>query len=119
MSLRKAGVTLLDCDHRTPPPSPDGTGYPYITIPQLKGGRLDLTEVRYITREHFIDWTRKTKPRPNDVILSRRCNPGETGVVPPALDCALGQNLVILRADGRRIHAPFLRWLARGPEWWG
>jgi len=30
----------------------------------------------------------------------------------------LGQNLVLLRADGTRIYPPFLRWLVRGPEWW-
>lgn len=31
---------------------------------------------------------------------------------------ALGQNLVLLRADGQTIYPPFLRWLVRGPEWW-
>jgi type I restriction enzyme S subunit len=116
MTLREAGVTLIDCDHRTPPPS--ASGFPYIAIPQLKHGRLDLSDVRYITREHFLDWTRKAKPRPYDVILSRRCNPGETAAVPPGLECALGQNLVLLRADGRRVFPPFLRWLVRSPCWW-
>src|SRR5437588_3403766 len=85
-SLREAGVSLIDCDHRTPPAALDG--YPYIAIPQLKQGRLDLSEVRRISDEHFRDWTRKAKPRENDVILSRRCNPGETAHVPPGLNCA-------------------------------
>jgi len=106
----------LDCEHRTPPAS-DG-GYPYIAIPQIKQGRLDLAEVRRITPEHYVDWTRKAKPQPYDVILSRRCNPGETAFVPPGLECALGQNLVLLRADGTKVFPPFLRWLVRGPEWW-
>ena len=93
-------------------------GYPYIAIPQIKNGRLDLTDVRRITREHFVDWTRKARPQPYDVILSRRCNPGETAFVPPKLECALGQNLVLLRADGSKMYAPFLRWLVRSPDWW-
>ncbi len=116
LSLREAGVELLDCDHRTPPPSK--TGYPYVAIPQIKEGRLDLTEVRLISRDHLIEWTRKTCPQQWDVILSRRCNPGETAVVPPGIQCALGQNLVILRADGWKVAPEFLRWLVRGPDWW-
>ena len=39
-------------------------------------------------------------------------------MVPPNLEFALGQNLVLLRADGTRVYPPFLRWLVRGPEWW-
>jgi type I restriction enzyme S subunit len=115
-SLRDAGVKLIDCDHRTPPAASDG--YPYVAIPQLKGGRLDLAEVRRISREHFTDWTRKAKPQHHDVILSRRCNPGETAYVPEGVECALGQNLVLLRADGTKLFPPFLRWLVRGTDWW-
>ncbi len=115
-SLREAGVSLIDCDHRTPPASE--SGYPYIAIPQLKEGRLNLADVRHISSEHFVDWTRKAKPQHHDVILSRRCNPGETAYVPAGLACALGQNLVLLRSDGAKVWPPFLRWLVRGPVWW-
>ena len=116
ISLREAGVTLIDCDHRTPPAA--DSGYPYVAIPQLKEGRLALAGVRRISPEHFVEWTRKAKPQHHDVILSRRCNPGETAYVPASLDCALGQNLVLLRADGSKLYPPFLRWLVRGPHWW-
>ena len=115
-SLREAGVTLIDCDHRTPPAA--DSGYPYVAIPQLKEGRLALADARRISPEHFADWTRKAKPQHHDVILSRRCNPGETAVVPAGLECALGQNLVLLRSDGTKIFPPFLRWLLNGPDWW-
>jgi type I restriction enzyme S subunit len=115
-SLREAGVSLIDCDHRTPPAG--DSGYPYVAIPQLKQGRLSLGDVRRISPEHFADWTRKAKPQHHDVILSRRCNPGETAYVPAGLECALGQNLVLLRADGTKLFPPFLRWLVRGTDWW-
>ena len=115
-SLREAGVSLIDCDHRTPPAA--DSGHPYVAIPQLKQGRLDLSGVRRISHEHFVDWTRKAKPQHHDVILSRRCNSGETVYVPSGLECALGQNLVLLRADGKKLFPPFLRWLVRGPDWW-
>ncbi len=115
-TLRDSGVTLIDCEHKTPPAAP--SGYPYIAIPQLKNGRLNLSDARRITQDHFVAWTRKALPKAYDVILSRRCNPGETAFVPPGLECALGQNLVLLRADGTDVYPPFLRWLVRGSEWW-
>jgi type I restriction enzyme S subunit len=109
-------VTLIDCDHRTPPAAEDG--YPYVAIPQMRGGRIELANARRISHEHYLEWTRKAKPSTNDVVLSRRCNPGETAVAPPGAEYALGQNLVLLRADGTKVYPPFLRWLVRGPDWW-
>jgi type I restriction enzyme, S subunit len=116
LALLDAGVSLIDCEHRTPPAA--AAGFPYVAIPQLKAGRLDLSNARQITTDHFREWTRKARPETHDVILSRRCNPGETAFVPPGLQCALGQNLVLLRADGTKVYPPFLRWLVRGEEWW-
>ena len=116
ISLREAGVSLIDCVHKTP--AAVDSGYPYIAIPQIKNGRLDLSAVRYITTEDFVEWTRKADPKAYDVILSRRCNPGETAFVPPGFQGALGQNLVLLRADGKSVFPPFLRWLTLSPQWW-
>ena len=89
MSLRQAKVALIDCDHRTPAPS--DTGYPYVTIPQLRHGRIELTYARLISPEHYTEWTRKAKPAPHDVVLSRRCNPGETAFVPAKLNSHLAK----------------------------
>ena len=117
MGLGEAGVVLLDCLHKTP--AAQDEGYPYITIPEMKSGRLDLKAARRISDEDFVTWTQKALPQPHDVVLSRRCNPGETAYVSSdATEFALGQNLVLLRADGTHIFPPFLRWLLNGPEWW-
>lgn len=116
VTLKDAGVSLIDCDHRTPPPAKEG--YPYIAIPQLRDGHIQLDGVRRISEEHFQEWTRKLRPQAHDVIVVRRCNSGDSAVVPPGLDCAIGQNLVVLRADGTKVLPKFLRWLVRGPDWW-
>jgi len=78
-NLKDAGVTLIDCDHRTPPAVEDG--YPYIAIPQLKNGHIELDGVRKISKEHFSDWTKKLKPQADDVIVVRRCNSGDRRTV--------------------------------------
>jgi len=115
-TLRNAGITLIDCDHRTPQQATEG--YPYIAIPQLKDGHIRLDGVRLISKSDYLDWTKKLKPQADDVIVVRRCNSGDSAVVPAGLECAIGQNLVILRSDGQRIYPKFLRWLLRGPDWW-
>ncbi|MBA6042356.1 restriction endonuclease subunit S [Pseudomonas lactis] len=116
LTLKEAGVVLIDCDHRTPPAADEG--YPYIAIPQLKNGHIALDGARMISQADYIDWTKKLKPQANDVIVVRRCNSGDSAHVPAGLDCAIGQNLVILRASGDRVLPSFLRWLLKGPQWW-
>ncbi len=77
-----------------------------------------MPDARRISREHYLEWTRKAKPSANDVILSRRCNPGETAVAPAGAEFALGQNLVLApRRRHEGLIPPFLRWLVRGPDW--
>ena len=116
MTLEDAGVTLFDCVHKTPPAQP--VGLPYIAIPQMKEGRLDFADARKITPQDFSDWTKKALPQVDDVVLSRRCNPGTTAAVKDGTQFALGQNLVLLRSDGSQVFPEFLQWLVRGRDWW-
>lgn len=117
MTLREAGVTLIDCVHKTPVAVADG--HPYVTIPLMRDGRIDFTGARRISRDDFKEWTKKARPQRHDVVLSRRTNPGVTATFGDQCDFALGQNLVLLRADGRKVLPEFLRWLVIGPAWWG
>ena len=116
MTLRDAGVQLIDCVHKTP--APQETGYPYIGIPQMKSGRIDFETARKISLDDFLEWTKKARPQRHDVILSRRTNPGVTATDGTGTEFALGQNLVLLRSDGGRVEPAFLKWLVRSPAWW-
>lgn len=116
MSLKQAQVDLFDCEHKTPAPA--AKGVPYITIPEMRAGRLDVKSARLVAERDVPLWNRRVEPQAGDVIVSRRTNPGVSAVVPPDLRCVLGQNLVILRSRGAVIDQRFLRWLVRGPGWW-
>ncbi|SEK67292.1 type I restriction enzyme, S subunit [Colwellia chukchiensis] len=116
-SLQDLGVKLIDCDHKTPKAVEEGV--PYIGIPQMDNGRINFdANPRLISEEDFIKWTRKANPQYGDVILSRRCNSGETVYVPKNSKFALGQNLVLLRPEGDRLHPEYFRWAVHGREWW-
>jgi type I restriction enzyme S subunit len=114
--LRDVGVTLIDCVHKTP--EAQVVGYPYVGIPQMKSGRIDFSTARLISHEDYLEWTKKAKPQKHDVILSRRTNPGVTAIDDSGTDFALGQNLVLLRADGTQVFPPFLKWMTLSPHWW-
>ena len=116
LTLKAAGVALIDCDHRTPAAANEGI--PYIAIPQLRDGHIVLDGVRRISEADYIEWTKKLSPKVDDVIVVRRCNSGESAHVPANLKCAIGQNLVVLRSDGTKVLPQYLRWLVRGAEWW-
>ena len=116
LTLKAAGISLIDCDHKTPSAVADG--YPYIAIPQLKDGHITLDGVRRISSADYKEWTKKLEPQEDDVIVVRRCNSGQSAHVPAGLKCAIGQNLVVLRADGKSVLPEYLRWLVRGEDWW-
>lgn len=113
--LSKAGIAVLDCEHKTP--SSKGQGYPYIAIPDLRDGVVDLESARKISYDDLKEWTRRTRPQVGDVIVTRRGRVGDTAVV-PVPDVALGQNLVILRSEGDLVSQAYLRWATRSPQWY-
>ncbi len=115
--LKELGVQLIDCDHKTPKAVEDGV--PYIGIPQMDSGRINFdANPRLISEEDYVKWTRKANPLYGDMIVSRRCNSGESAYVPEGAKFALGQNLVLLRPTGGRIHPEYFRWAIQGREWW-
>ncbi|QET64978.1 restriction endonuclease subunit S [Citrobacter werkmanii] len=116
-SLNELGVQLIDCMHKTP--SAQVSGVPYIGIPQMKNGEIDFeASPRLISESDYKLWTEKANPQYGDIILSRRCNPGETAFVSGQTQFALGQNLVILRTNGLSITAEYLRWALNSSYWW-
>jgi type I restriction enzyme S subunit len=115
LSLGEAGVSVLDCVHKTPAGAT--AGYPYIAIPDLADGRVSLSKVRRIVKSDWIEWTRRHRPRAGDVIVTRRGRVGDSAPIPNGMECAIGQNLVLLRSDESQVTQSFLRWLCRSPPW--
>ena len=116
VSLKDCGVELIDCVHKTPKACK--SGYPYISIPDMKDGRVLLDNSRLISEIDMNDWNAKCNPIPGDVILSRRCNPGVTAVIPDGFQGTLGQNLVLLRSSDKGIDQNYLRWAVKSKQWW-
>lgn len=115
-SLSDAGVSVLDCEHKTP--AAQISGFPYIAIPDIQDGRVAVEQSRLISEADLAEWTRRTMPRPGDILVTRRGRVGDTAPIPSGTRCAIGQNLVLLRSDGTQVDQAFLRWAVRSPQWW-
>jgi len=64
LTLKQVGISLIDCDHKTPVTVTEEI--PYVTIPQIKNGHINLSEAQCISQEDFKIWTRKANPQTHD-----------------------------------------------------
>jgi type I restriction enzyme S subunit len=115
-ALDEVGVQVLDCEHKTP--LPQVLGHPYIAIPQIRDGRIYMEETRRISDDDLAEWTRRTTPQENDIVVTRRGRVGDSAPIPADVKCAIGQNLVLLRSSGQTVDQRYLRWAVRSPMWW-
>lgn len=113
--LGEVGVRVLDCAHKTPADA--GSGFPYLAIPNIRDGRVNLDSFRRISEQDFRAWTARHPPLAGDVVVTRRGRVGDTAPLPDGLACAIGQNLVLLRSDEKEVDQAYLRWACRGPMW--
>lgn len=107
---------IVDCVNKTAPTVDGPTPFRMIRTTNVKGGFVDLSEVRYVDEATFRVWTRRQVPRRGDVILTREAPLGEVGLLRDDEGIFLGQRLVSYRADPSKADSRFLLYALRGPD---
>lgn len=90
---------IIDCVNKTAPVVDYETPFKMIRTTNVKSGRVDISSVRYVTEETFKKWTRRTKPKRNDIILTREAPLGEVGLLRSDDNIFLGQRLIQYRVN--------------------
>ena len=85
---------IVDCVNRTAPVVDGPTPYKMIRTTNVKGGKVNLSEVRYVTEATFQMWNRRTTPKQGDVLLTREAPLGEAGILQSHDKVFLGQRLM-------------------------
>lgn len=80
---------VIDSLHKTP--SYVDVGYPMVRVTDVKQGQLDLTKTFRVTKETYLEFSRKYKPTRGDIIVTRVGSYGIFGRVFDTTFC-LGQN---------------------------
>ncbi|UZG56242.1 restriction endonuclease subunit S [Rhodococcus opacus] len=107
---------IIDCVNKTAPTVEHVTPFKMIRTPNVKGGWVDTTHVRFVEESTFQNWTRRLRPRRNDVILTREAPLGEVGILRSDDNIFLGQRLVMYRADPTVCNPRFLAYAMLGPQ---
>lgn len=88
-------------------------------IPLLRGsnvltGRLDLSNMRYVSSSTHKKWS-KSALRPGDLVIVRVGDPGRTAIVPPSLGEANAASLVIVRPNQRLLNPSYAMHVMNSP----
>jgi type I restriction enzyme S subunit len=105
---------IVDCEHKTAPTQ--ATGYPSIRTPNIGRGRLLLEGVNRVSEETYTEWTRRTTPKEEDLILAREAPVGNVAIIPRGLKVCLGQRTVLIRPDRSKVDPQYLLYLLLGDE---
>ena len=89
---------IIDSLHQTPSFC-ENDGYPMVRVTDVKGGNLDLTNSVRVSEDVFKEYTKKYKPKRNDIIFSRVGSYGISSFVNTDQEFCLGQNTVIAESN--------------------
>ena len=99
---------IVDCVNKTAPRIVEPSEYKMLRTPNIKDGRVDRSDCRFVSRETYEKWTRRAKVLRGDVLLTREAPMGQVGLVDFDDTVFLGQRIMQYRADTSKILPEFL-----------
>lgn len=97
VNLEELCTGIIDCPHSTP--KWQDKGIPVIRNYNLKDGKIDCTNLSFVSEEDYKERVKQAIPEESDIIISREAPMGVVGIVPKEFQCCLGQRLVLLKID--------------------
>ena len=97
---------IIDCPHSTPEWKSEGIRV--VRNFNLRNGNLDFSDGYFVDEETYLERIKRTIPEEGDIIISREAPMGVVAIVPKGLKCCLGQRLVLLKIDKKKINPFYL-----------
>jgi len=86
---------ITDGPHMTPKFLDDGI--PFLSVNNLVDNRIDLSELRFISREDDREFSKKCKPRRGDVLLGKAASVGKVAIVDTDFDFNIWSPIALIR----------------------
>lgn len=83
------------------------TGVPFLSVNNLTNNRIDLTDLRFISKADDEIFSRKCKPQKGDVLLGKAASVGKVAIVEDDLDFNIWSPIALVRS-GEKLDAKFL-----------
>jgi type I restriction enzyme S subunit len=106
VELQELCNSITDCHHSTP--LYIESGKIVIRNFNIKKGRLQLDDISYTDEENYLLRTSRAIPEAGDLIITREAPMGEVCIIPENLECCLGQRMVLLKPNRKKVDSNYL-----------
>lgn len=106
---------IYDGPHATPPMS--DTGAIFLGISNFNNGRLDLSDIRYISENDLPKWTKRVSPKANDIVFSYEATLNLYAIIPDNFRGCLGRRMALIRVDEEKAYYKFLYYYFYSDAW--
>ena len=114
--IRGVARGIYDGPHATPPQADSGPVF--LGIKNITSdGRLDLSEIKHVSEEHYPRWIRRVEPRANDIVFSYEATLHRYAIVPEGFRGCLGRRLGLIRPNTNRVVPRFLHYYLLSTNW--
>ncbi|MCK4412607.1 MAG: restriction endonuclease subunit S [Candidatus Eisenbacteria sp.] len=103
---------IIDYRGKTPPKSPRGV--PCLTAANVKGGRVELEGISFISDATYASVTTRGLPKPGDVLLTTEAPVGEVAEFPADRTYHITRRVIAIRADGTHLIGKYLLYALQG-----
>ncbi|MFH1738458.1 MAG: restriction endonuclease subunit S [bacterium] len=114
--IKDFALGIYDGPHATPKESSDGAiflGIKNIT----DDGRLDFSEIRFVSEDELPKWTRRVNPSPGDVVFTYEATLHRYAVIPEGFRGCLGRRVALIRPDPKKADSRFLLYYFLSHGW--
>ena len=114
--IRGVARGIYDGPHATPPRA--NSGPVFLGIKNITpDGRLDLSEIRHVSEEHYPRWIRRVEPQANDIVFSYEATLHRYAIIPQGFRGCLGRRLGLIRPNEDRVIPRFLHYYLLSTNW--
>jgi type I restriction enzyme S subunit len=100
--------SIIDCVNKTAPVVDYKTPFKMLRTTNIRDGRVNTEDVRYVTEDVYKEWVRRGAPKVGDLIFTREAPVGEVGVLEDDKGIFLGQRTMMYRANLQKADNYFL-----------
>lgn len=112
-TLMQCSALIVDCHNKTAPYSQ--TGIPLIRTTNVRDGKLNLNEPKFVDEPTYARWSARCEPEPGDILITREAPMGEVAVIPGGMKICLGQRMMLARLVPKTIDPQFMLYSLRDP----
>lgn len=115
VAIKDICTGIYDGPHATPPLS--DTGAIFLGISNFNNGRLDFSDIRYISEDDLPKWTKRVIPQKNDIVFSYEATLNLYAIIPEGFHGCLGRRMALLRVDETKADYKFLYYYFYSDAW--